>query len=197
MRIGKLLLAMLWVFGSPAFAQHEGQHGAQPRAVGEHQTFSQIQDLFVSAAENTIVPLAEAMPEDKYSFAPTNGQFKGVRTFSEQIKHVAASNYGLAAAILERDLPIKLETQADLDAISGKAQTVKFLKDSFEFLHKAASIITEKNAKDLIKSPDSPGKPLSRIEVAERATSHCWNHYGQLVEYLRMSGLTPPVPPES
>jgi hypothetical protein len=42
-------------------------------------------------AEGNILGLAEAMPEDKYSFVPTNGKFDGVRSFGEQIKHVACA----------------------------------------------------------------------------------------------------------
>src|ERR1700716_486425 len=145
------------------------------------QTFPQIEDGFVSAAEQALVPAAEAMPKAKYSFAPTNGQFKGTRTFADMVKHVAVSNYGMASAILHQKPPIKLETDADLNAITGKAEIVKFLKGSFEFLHQALGTINEKNATELIESPDSPNKPLSRLEVAGRATSYCWNHYGQWI----------------
>jgi len=166
-----------------AFAQHG--------TLSEHTTLSQIEERYVNGAEHAFVPIAEAMPEDKYSFAPSNGQFKGVRTFADMVKHVAASNYSMASAILHENPPIKLETDADLDAIKGKAEIVKFLKGSFEFLRKALSSINEQNETELIKSPDS-SKPLARLEVADRAVTHCWNHYGQLVEYLRTSGIAPP-----
>jgi len=62
---------------------------------------SQALDRSVSNVDNEFVPAADAMPEDKYSFVPTTGEFKGVRTFAQQVKHVAAVNYILAAAILE------------------------------------------------------------------------------------------------
>lgn len=186
MRIATLLFSLISVciLSNSGFAQHGGSGGAQ--------SFSQTQDVFVSAAEEALVPVAEAMPEAKYSFAPSNGQFKGVRTFGNMVKHAALANYGLASAILHQDPPVRLQTQADVDAIATKADIVKFLKGSFEFLHKAVLTIDEKNATELITSPDSPNKPLPRIEVAERATSHCWNHYGQLIEYLRMNGIAPP-----
>jgi hypothetical protein len=185
MTIAKLLLVLVTLFASTTvvFAQHDTST--------ERMTLPQIEDRFVSAAEHSLVPLAEAMPEDKYSFAPTNGQFKGVRTFAEMVKHVAASNYGMASAILHENPPVKLDTDADVDAITTKADIVKFLKGSFDFLHKALSSINEKNETDPIQSPDSD-KPLSRLEVADRALNHCWDHHGQLVEYLRMSGIVPP-----
>ncbi len=175
--------AMLVACSNVAFGQHA--------ALGEHTTLSQVEEHYISAAEHALVPVAEAMPEDKYSFAPTNGEFKGVRTFANQLKHVAASNYSMAAAILHEKLPIKLETDADLDAIKGKAEIVKFLQGSFDFLRKAVASITEQNETELIRSPDS-STPLARLDVADRAVTHCWNHYGQLIEYLRTSGTTPP-----
>lgn len=185
MRIITALLTFLTLFAcTHAFAQHGTPTG--------HASFPQVVDGFVTAIEEVQVPVAEAMPDDKYSFAPTNGSFKGVRTFADMIKHVAASNYGMAAAILHEDPPIKLETEADIDAIKGKKEIVKFLKGSFDFLHKAALTINEQNAMELIESPDSPNKQLSRLEVAERAVSHSFNHYGQMIEYLRISGITPP-----
>ena len=163
------------------------QHGSSDQAA----TFAQIEDHFASDAENALVRIAEAMPEDKYTFAPTNGQFKGVRSFADMVKHVAASNYGMAAAILHEKSPVKLETMSDLDVFNDKPAIVKFLKGSFEFLHKALISVNEKNATDLVQSPDS-AKPLPKLEVADRAITHCWDHFGQLLEYLRMNGVVPP-----
>jgi hypothetical protein len=177
-----VLVTLVWL-SSLALAQHG--------TPAQHAAFSEIEQHYVNSAEHALVPLVEAMPDDKFSFAPTNGEFHGVRTFADMVKHVAASNYGMAAAILHENPPIKLETQADLDAIKGKAGIVRFLQGSFDFLHKALLSINEQNETELIRSPDSD-KPLARLEVADRAVSHCFNHYGQLVEYLRTSGNVPP-----
>lgn len=181
-----LLFTLFVITGAvtyPAFAQH----GTSTQRAG----FSQVEDHYIAGAEHALVPVAEAMPENKYGFIPTSGEFKGVRTFADMIKHVAASNYGMAAAILHEKPSVKLETQADLDALTTKTDIVNFLQGSFDFLRKALYSINESNATDLIRSPDSD-QPLARLEVADRAVSHCWNHYGQLIEYLRMSGLVPP-----
>ena len=70
-------------------------------AQAQNATVAQVLDRGVSGVEGEFVPAAEAMPEDKYSFAPTSGEFKGVRTFAQQVKHVAAVNYMIGAAILE------------------------------------------------------------------------------------------------
>ena len=68
---------------------------------------AEVMDRAVSGVEGEFVPAAEAMPEEKYSFAPTNGEFKGVRTFAQQVKHVAAVNYMIGAAILEEKPPVE------------------------------------------------------------------------------------------
>src|SRR2546425_1157717 len=54
--------------------------------------------IFLKVVEESIVSAAQAMPADKYGFAPTDGEFRGVRTFGRQVKHLAATNYILAAA---------------------------------------------------------------------------------------------------
>jgi hypothetical protein len=64
---------------------------AQAAKPAEPQTVSQVLDRSVTNVENEFVPAADAMPEDKYSFAPTAGEFKGVRRFEQQVKHVAQS----------------------------------------------------------------------------------------------------------
>jgi hypothetical protein len=77
---------------------------AQVDKPAEHRTVGQVLNHSLTNVENEFVPSADAMPEDKYSFAPASGEFKGVRTFAQQIKHVAAVNYILGAAILGESL---------------------------------------------------------------------------------------------
>jgi hypothetical protein len=137
------------------------------------------------------VAVADAMPENKYSFASTSGEFKGVRTFAEHIKHVAASNYGMAAAILQEKPPVKLDNDSDLDSISTKADIMKFLTGSFVYLHKALSSINEKNETEQVANPEGEGT-LPKLDIATRVLWHCFDHYGQMVEYLRMNGIVPP-----
>src|SRR5438046_7471107 len=104
---------------------------AQADKPAEPRTVSQVLNAQLSNVEGEFVPAAEAMPEDKYSFAPTNGEFKGVRTFAQQVKHVAAVNYLIAAAILGEKPPVDTGGESGPDAIKSKSEIVKFLKDSF------------------------------------------------------------------
>ena len=92
----------------------------------ERRSVTMVLSRTVVNLENEFVPAADAMPEDKYSFAPTEGEFKGVRTYAQQIKHVAAVNYELAAAILEERSPVEINDEAGPASITSKADVIKW-----------------------------------------------------------------------
>src|SRR5579864_1875986 len=166
---------------------------AQEKKKPEHRrTVSEILDHTVLNLEEEFIPAAEAMPDDKYDFAPTNGQFKGVRTFGQQIKHVAAVNYELGAAILQEKPPGDLNGEAGPASITSKEDILKYLKDSFEYVHKAVQTIDEKNEVETVKSPFGEGM-VSRLGLACSVSWHGYDHYGQMVVYLRMNGIVPPA----
>ena len=158
----------------------------------EHRSVTQILDRVISNTEEEFVPAAEAMPEDKFDFAPSNGEFKGVRTFAQQIKHVAAVNYEVGAAILEQKPPVELNGEAGPASITSKADIIKFLKDSFAYVHKAVGTINDSNLTETVRSPFGEGK-VTRLGMACAASWHAYDHYGQMVEYLRMNGIIPPA----
>jgi len=158
----------------------------------ERRTVTQVLDRTVLNMEQDFVPAAEAMPEDKFGFAPTNGEFKGVRTFAQQIKHVAAVNYELGAALLEQKPPVDIGDESGPASITSKADILQFLKESFEYVHKAIATINEKNLVKTVKSPFGEGS-VSRLGLATMVASHGFDHYGQMVEYLRMNGIVPPA----
>jgi hypothetical protein len=166
---------------------------AVPQAKADQKpTFSAVYDRTLSGIEREIVPAAEAMPDDKFNFAPTQGEFKGVRTYAQQIKHIAAVNYMLGAAILSEKPPVELGGESGPDNITSKADVVKFLKESFTYLHKALNSIDESNVLGQVQSPFGANK-ASRLGLATIALSHPFDHYGQMVEYLRMNGIIPPA----
>ncbi|HEY7616258.1 MAG TPA: DinB family protein, partial [Terriglobales bacterium] len=119
--------------------------GQTSKPGSENRTVDQVLDATVSTLEGDFVPAAEAMPDDKFTFAPTNGEFKGVRTFAQQAKHVAAVNYMIGAAILGEKPPVELGGENGPDSMTGKADIVKFTKDSFAYAHKAVKTINDKN----------------------------------------------------
>ena len=180
------LFAAVLLLAGCSFAQ------AQDAKPAEHHTIAQVLDRGVTGVENEFVPAVDAMPEDKYSFAPTNGEFKGVRTFAQQVKHVAAVNYMIAASILEEKPPVELGGENGPDSMKTKADIEKFIKDSFVYVHKAVGTINEGNLLNPIKSPFGEGK-TTRLGMATLIVGHCFDHYGQMVEYLRMNSIVPPA----
>jgi uncharacterized damage-inducible protein DinB len=132
------------------------------------------------------------MPENKFGFAPTGGEFKGVRTFGQQIKHVAAVNYELGAAILEEKPPVDIGDESGPASITGKAEILKYLNESFAYVHKAVQSINEKNLVGTVRSPFGEGT-VTRLGLATTVAWHGFDHYGQMVEYLRMNGIVPPA----
>jgi uncharacterized damage-inducible protein DinB len=188
MSIGKrlgLVACSLLVLTMAAAAQ-----AAKPKQ--ERRTVTMSLDRTILNLEHDFVPAAEAMPEDKFSFAPTNGEFKGVRTFAQQIKHVAAVNYELGAALLEQKPPVDIGDESGPASIQSKADILKFLKESFEYVHKAIATINEKNLVETVKSPFGEGS-VTRLGLATTVAWHGFDHYGQMVEYLRMNGIVPPA----
>ena len=132
------------------------------------------------------------MAEDKYSFAPSNGEFKGVRTFAEQIKHVATTNYIFGAALLGEKPPVEVNDEKGPDSVKSKAEIMKYLNDSFAYLHKGLDTVNQQNLVEPVKNPFGKGT-TTRFRLALIAAGHPWDHYGQMVEYLRMNGIIPPA----
>jgi N-formylglutamate amidohydrolase len=163
-----------------------------PKPKEDHRTVTMILDRTIANLESEFIPAAEAMPEDKFGFAPTNGEFKGVRTYGQQIKHVAAVNYELAAALLEQKPPVDIGEESGPTTITSKADTIKYLKESFAYVHKAVATINENNMAGTVRSPFGEGW-VSRLGLASAISSHGYDHYGQMVEYLRMNGIVPPA----
>jgi hypothetical protein len=147
----------------------------------------------VTSAEKEIVSLAEAMPADKYNFAPSGGEFTGVRTFALQMRHIATINYLVAAALLSEKTPVEMgQSENGADSLDNKDGIVKYLKDSFAYAHKAIDTITEKNALGDVKSPFGQGN-ATRSSLATIFAWHSFDHYGQAVVYARMNGVVPPA----
>jgi uncharacterized damage-inducible protein DinB len=169
-----------------------GQQPAPPVRAPQLETVSQIEDDSVKKVERGLVEAADAMPEDKYTFVPTGGEFKGVRTFATQVKHIAVTNYVMASAILRERAPVELGSINGPDKMTSKDDILSFLRASFIYLHKALSSINDKNATEQIPNPEGAGT-VPKLDVATRQLWHVMDHYGQMVLYLRMNGIIPPA----
>jgi uncharacterized damage-inducible protein DinB len=156
-------------------------------------TISSVMDRQLKNVEGEFVSAADAMPEEKWSFAPTNGEFKGVRNFSQQVRHVAATNYLIFAAILGEKPPADTPDDNGPQSLKTKAELMKYLRDSFAYGHKAFARLDAQSAISQVPSPfGGSGKP-TLLGLATMTVGHCFDHYGQMVEYLRMNGIVPPA----
>lgn len=157
-------------------------------------TIASVLDNQVKNLERDFVPAAEAMPAEKFNFAPSPslGEFKESRTFSQQVSHVATTNYIIGAAILGEKPPVDTEGPHENGpaSLKTKEDVIKYLKDSFTYVHKAISNVTPQNALDPVTLPW--GKS-TRLGLASTTSWHGFDHYGQMVVYLRLNGIIPPA----
>jgi len=166
-----------------SFAHAQPAPPAKP-AIGTLMTPAQTYGKLLTLMEKEFVDAAEAMPEDKYNFAPpvAMGEFKGVRTFGEQIKHVAEAN----GYFFHDPTKPMVDNRADIEKLKTKAEIVQALKDSFTQAHAYVNAITPENA--FVMTANG-----TRAGMASLGIAHFMDHYGQLVEYLRMNSIVPPA----
>ena len=175
MRTTIFLATLIW----PAFAQNEPPKTIADSVLGPLQT-----------VEGQLLGVAEAMPESKYSFIPTSGNFEGVRSFGEQIKHVACSQFAFFNEIERKTPPADCEKGGPSKATT-KAELIQYLRDSFDYGNRVLASTDQKNQLDRVEGHYAG--PSTRLGIGVTAVWHMTDHYGQLVEYLRMNGIVPPV----
>ncbi|HTH18604.1 MAG TPA: DinB family protein [Candidatus Udaeobacter sp.] len=193
-----LITATLSLAAASAYAQATK---SSPAAVASASpstppTIASSIDREISLVEKEVLEAAEAMPADKFDFSPEKlnipgSDYKGVRTFGEQLKHIAASNYLIWSPITGEKPPDNVNDGKGPDNMKAKADIIKYVKDSFAFGHKSVSTLNSSNLVEPITS--GSGRPTTRLFLATFAAAHCFDHYGQMIEYLRMNGIVPPA----
>lgn len=190
-----LCLCAVLSFAVGATAQATAKPAASPTPA---PTIGTVLDREISSMEREFVSAAEAMPDDKFNFAPgslniSGSEYKGVKTFAEEVRHVAATNFALWAPVTGDKPPIETTEDNGPPQLKTKAEIIKYLKDSFAFGHKAArSLTSESAALTLIPNPFGQGQ-TTKLFCTSFAVAHAFDHYGQMVEYLRMNGIIPPA----
>lgn len=172
---------------TPATNSPQAQQSPQSPA-----TLASALDREITSIEKQIAEVAEAMPEDKFNFSPENlnlpgADYKGVRTFALQVKHVAASNFAIWSPLTGDTFPQDFLGGNGPESVKTKAEILKFLHDSFALGHKAAATLTPDN---MLQTPGH--SKSTRLRLATFGVAHACDHYGQMVEYLRMNGIVPP-----
>jgi DinB superfamily len=191
--IRMFLLLWLLIFAVTALGQGTKSTAAAGAPQAQQPTIAAIVDREISNVEQQVVDVAEAMPEDRFSFTPESlnlpgDDYKGVRTFAMQVKHIAASNYFIWSPLTGDKLPEGLKDGNGPQSIKTKAEIISFLKDSFALGHKAAATLTTEN---MLQTPGS--SKSTRLRLGVFGVEHAFDHYGQMVEYLRMNGIVPPA----
>ena len=190
-----ILILVLWLSSGSTLAQAAQQRvdAAETASLDAQRERRALQTL-AKLAEKVIVAAADAMPADKFGFAPTDGEFKGVRSFGQMVKHLSATNYILAAASLGEEPPADAGDELGPETVRTKAEILNYLKGSFAHLDKAVEAIGQKNT-SVKSSPISPlkGAEVTRLALVVESLVHAFDHYGQMVEYLRMNGVVPPA----
>ncbi len=192
-----VLLLALFVLTGAALAQGTSRtaHASAPEPPQPQAppTIASEVDRAIENVEKEILDAAEAMPEGRFDFSPETlkipgSDYKGVRSFALQVRHIAASNYFIWSPVTGDKLPQGLKDGNGPENLKTKAEILGFLKDSFALGHKAAASLTAEN---MLQTPEH--SKSSRLRLTTFAVAHAFDHYGQMVEYLRMNGIVPPA----
>ena len=140
-------------------------------------------------AEGNFLGLAEAMPADKYSYIPAGGNFDGVRSFGEQVKHVACAQFAFFKEFEGKKPPEDCE-KGGHDPAKTKTELIRYLQDSFDYSNRVLATLTATNALDRVEGRYAG--PNTKLGISVIAVWHITDHYGQLVAYLRLNGIVPP-----
>src|ERR1700736_2431016 len=148
----------------------------QAQASQSAPTLASAIDREISAVEKQVLEAAEAMPEEKFNFSPESlnlpgSDYKGVRSFAVQVKHIATSNYFIWSPLIGEKLPEGLNDGNGPANLKTKAEIIKFLKDSFALGHRAAPILTTEN---MLQAPGN--SKSARLHLAVFGVSHAYDH---------------------
>lgn len=152
-------------------------------AVAQSSPFVDAAKAHLAAIKTNVIRTAEKVPEDLYEFKPT----PEVRSMGQLLAHIADGNFGICGA--GSSMKPTMSGVEKSTGGKGKAAIQKALAASFEFCESAW------NSMDATRSPEVVKTFLGtqpRFSVLTFNTSHVWEHYGNLVTYMRLKGIVPP-----
>jgi uncharacterized damage-inducible protein DinB len=188
----RIVVALALAVSCVTAVQAQNGNAAPKVAAGTTVEPSKSFEALLNIYESEMMGLVNAMPADKYDFAPSQAIFKpeqttkydGVRTFGQMVGHVAQANYFFYGSLggAKPDVDVKA-----IGTLTSKEDLVKALAASFAFAHKQIASMTAANAFASVKG-DQTNATMVAFGIA-----HGFDHYGQLAEYLRMNGIVPPA----
>jgi uncharacterized damage-inducible protein DinB len=175
-------ILMLPVFAALGFAQ------APPAADPANPISSSLRNLYMGN-RNNIVRTAEKMPEENYGMRP--GTQTEVRTFGQQVTHVATFNFLWCSQAKGEKNP----SPADLDKLTSKADIMKVLNDAFTYCDGAYAALTDANGAQTIDITQENGRQTRNLRMQLLTLNYGHNNeiYGSMVAYLRMKNIVPPA----
>ena len=174
---------VLTLLSTVVSAQSEGQNSAKPsREAPQANTFSTFNKLAYTRIKTILVSSAEKMPEENYTFKPTDA----VRSYGQIVGHVADAQYNFCSLALgEKNPGLKIE-QTKIT----KADLVAALKDAVAYCDKAYDTMTDASGSQTVKLF---GTDMPKLGVLNINNMHDMEHYGNLVTYMRLKNIVPPT----
>ena len=170
----RVIVAILTVAcAAPAFAQGPSSSNAAVATNSARPAYD--------AAKRFITRAAEEVPEATYAFKPT----PDVRSFGQLVGHIANANYMICSVALGEQSPSRENIE---QARTTKTALVEALKASFTYCDRAYAMPDAQ----LTQPADLFGMKMSRLGVLSFNAAHDYEHYGNIVTYMRLNGMTPP-----
>ncbi|GEM_PF-114032 len=179
-----------WTLGAALLVGAAGAAAQQPSLTNENPASAHLQ-FFYTAVKNNILRGAEKMPEEHYAFKPA----PDVRSFGQLVAHIADGQFFLCSAVGKQPNPNGANlgpgdlSQAIEQGKSTKAHLTTALKDSFAFCDPIIGALADPVLKEPVKVL---GRDRQKAGPATLMLIHLWEHYGNMVTYLRIKGLVPP-----
>jgi len=136
---------------------------------------------YYAQIKNNIIRSADKMPEDAYGFKPT----PEVRSFGQLVGHVADASYTFCSAASGGKNP----STGIEKSKTTKADLAAAVKDAFAYCDKVYASLTDASGAEMVKFF---GGERTRLNVLEFNLMHDWEHYGNMVTYMRLKGVVPP-----
>jgi len=197
--IYKVSLLGIWLLGIGVPLRTQEQQQPSAAELSKSETPGKAFTRSMGYQEYELRSAAEAMPGEKWEYRPARGLFKNekpefgpaeTRTFAEQVKHVACSNFAFAAE-LDGVKPPEACDKGGSNPAKTPQELLNYLRDSFSALKKSLAAMTVENMYDPIEGPYAG--PNTRLGLGLVSIWHVADHYGQTVIYLRENGIVLPA----
>ena len=161
---------------------------AQPAADASNPISASLRNLYMGNRTN-IVRTAEKMPEENYGMRP--GAQTEVRTFGQQVTHVATYNFLWCSQAKGEKNP----NPGNLDKLTSKADIIKVLNDAFTYCDGAYAALTDASGAEMIDITQENGRQTRNLRMQLLTLNYGHNNeiYGSMVVYLRMKNIVPPA----